>query len=275
MARTQISISEKTIKKFNAWKKGIVLSGQYKPYLTVRDVNKIGRRHWLFCPKQKRQVHLLSDGESRAYKKLISKPSTVIVEEQFALDIDETLDIAVELNLIHPRNWKTNLAYVMTTDFVATYRRKDRSLYRVAYTFKYWDQIYKASEDGTVEKIKMRTWQKFEIERQYWLRRGVQYRVITEHDATKPEAWNFDYFELAHDLTTTQEEVEAFGIAFIDSWVKTPRAELQQHFKTLEQKLNTPFQRVQSLFQYACLYHFLPIKTDQYIRVFRPVELSL
>lgn len=97
MAKTQISISEKTIKKFNAWKKGIVLSGQYKPYLTVRDVNKIGRRHWLFCPKQKRQVHLLSDGESRAYKKLISKPSTVIVEEQFALDIDETLDIGKRL----------------------------------------------------------------------------------------------------------------------------------------------------------------------------------
>ena len=107
----------KTVKKYKQWTDDIA-NGTYRSYLTVRDVNKVGRRHWMFCDKQNREVHLLSDGERRMYMELLYKPSTVAVFEQYALDLDETLDIAVELNIMHPRNWKTYEAYVMSTDFL-------------------------------------------------------------------------------------------------------------------------------------------------------------
>ena len=275
MPKKTVTKSKEIIKSLNAWNREIVTKGKYSPYLTIRDVNKVGRRHWIFCPRQNRQVHLLSDGEFRAYKILLWQPNVKSVEEQFALDIDETLDIAVGANIIHPRDWKTYFAHIMTTDFVVTVRQNDGSVKRIAYTFKYWNQLFERQDDGSIKQIKARTWQKFAIEREYWRERGVDYRVITELDTTKPCAWNIEYFELAYDLVATPVELKEFGQAFIGSWAENPRYELQDHFRAVQKLICLSYQRVQSLFQYSGLHHLLPLNTDNYIRVFRPVELSL
>ncbi len=142
MHKTVVVQSREIVDSLNDWKKNILAKGKHIPYLTVRDVNKVGRRHWIYCPRQKRDVHLLSDGEFRAYKILLWQPNVISVEEQYALDIDETLDIAVGANMIHPRDWKTNIAHVMSTDFVVTQRLSNNSIQRIAYTFKYWNQLY-------------------------------------------------------------------------------------------------------------------------------------
>ncbi|WP_462180476.1 TnsA endonuclease N-terminal domain-containing protein [Pseudoalteromonas gelatinilytica] len=264
-----------TIKKLNKWKKLIHNLDDYESYLTVRDVNQIGRRHWIYCPIQKLHVHLLSDGELRAYKKLLLQKNIVRIFSQYALDLDETLDISVSLNLIHPRNWQTNVAHVMTTDLLATYRNKEGKEYRIAYTFKYWEQIYKLNTENEVEKINKRTWQKFEIERQFWKRRDVEYRILTERDATKEEAWNFDYFQLAYDFETNIDELKQFCVAFIQAWMVNPRAELQDLLKSLSEAQNHSFQRAQSLFQFSGLHNLLPVNINKFIRLFRPVELIL
>ena len=137
-----------------------------------------------------------------------------------------------------------------------------------------WEQIYE-EVDGKVKKIKTRTWQKFDIERQYWKARGVDYRVLTERDATKAEAWNFDYFELAYDFEASKSELTEFAIWFVEAWLLAPHKWLQDHFKTLEVKTGKSFQHIQSLFQYMGLHNLLPINCDKHIRLFRPVELEL
>jgi hypothetical protein len=268
-------ISNEIILDLNHWKRQIAKTQLYLPFLTVRDVNKVGRRHWIYCPRQAREVHLLSDGELGAYKILLWQPSTISVEEQYALDIDETLDIAICENIVHPRDWKKNLAHIMSTDFVVKIRLANGAYKLIAYTFKYWNQLYRLDENDNVVKINPRTWQKFNIERIYWKRRGVEYRVITERDTTKPRVWNINYFELAYDLTVARNELVEFGEAFIESWAKSPREELQVHLSGISKHLSVTFQRSQSLFQYAGLHHILPINTARHIRLFRPVELSL
>lgn len=271
----KIIVSKEVVVSLNSWKKQIEKNNQYSSYLTVRDVNKIGRRHEVFCVRQKRLVHLLSDGEFRAYKILLWQPSTISVEEQFPLDIDETLNIAISNKIIHPRNWQTNLAHVMTTDFVVTSRVNGNEIKKTAYTFKYWDQIFENLPDGIIRKTHTRTWQKFAIEREYWRKRGVEYRVITELDTTKACAWNIEYFELAHDFETSFTELKEFGEAFIESWLSAPRDELQEHLSNVQLRLKTTFNRAKSLFQYSGLHQLLPIDTKKYIRLFRPIELIL
>ena len=98
---------------------------------------------------------------------------------------------------------------------------------------------------------------------------------MTERDATKAEAWNFNYFLLAAHVEASVDELREFCIAFIHTWMTSPRAELQCHFKQLEAVLSQPLERVQALFQYACLRHLLPVDTTRYIRLFRPVELNI
>jgi hypothetical protein len=53
MPKKIVTKSKEIVKSLNAWKQEIATSGKHTPYLTVRDVNKIGRRHWIHCPKVK------------------------------------------------------------------------------------------------------------------------------------------------------------------------------------------------------------------------------
>ena len=267
MKRNQIKATSKTLKKYADWVKEISMS-KYRPYITVRKVNTIGRRHWGFCPIQHREEHLLSDGEFRIKTKLIWQPGTFKVLEQYALDINETLDIAVDKNYIHPRNWKTCEAYVMTTDFVVHRYRKNKptEVEIIAYTFKYWNQIYKTLPDGTVVNKRMRTWQKFAIEEEYWRRRGVTYRVVTERDATKEEFWNIRLAEQARDIEVSRDEILIFIEHFIESWQNRFRARLEQHLETVASALGISFVRAKQLFFYTTLHQLLSVKNDQCIR---------
>lgn len=280
-----------TIRKFNKWKKDINDINNYRPYLTVRVVNKMGRRHWLFCKKQRREVHLLSDGEFRAYKKLLWQPGVIRVMEQFALDIDKTLDIAVSKNYRHPRNWETNEAHVMTTDFlVQKYDLKNPSrVITTAYSFKYWDQIFVLSPDEEEaswneakeevdlkpQKKSARTWQKFEIEEIYWNNRGVQYEVITENFATKEEAWNIRFCESAWQATYTFDESNYFVEAFIEAWQSNFKKTLTFILKLVATRLTTSEEKALELFKYCALNHLLPLKHSNCLQPYRHLELAL
>ena len=90
-------ITKEIITSINKWNAEIERLGDHHPWVTVRQVNKVGRRHLHKCQKQKRIVHLLSDREKRAYKILVWRPDTLKIEEQYPLDINETLRIANEL----------------------------------------------------------------------------------------------------------------------------------------------------------------------------------
>ncbi|MDO6568609.1 TnsA endonuclease N-terminal domain-containing protein [Alteromonas sp. 1_MG-2023] len=266
----------KTVKKYKQWTDDIA-NGTYRSYLTVRDVNKVGRRHWMFCDKQNREVHLLSDGERRMYMELLYKPSTVAVFEQYALDLDETLDIAIELNIMHPRNWKTYEAYVMSTDFlVESLSADDNTTQLTAYTFKYWDQIYKLSWLDEVEYKSMRTWQKFAIEREFWRRRGIEYRVVTERDATKVHYHNKLFSESAKDLKVSNETLTAFLACFCESWQRAPWCPLQALIAQVSHTLSMSVGDARQLFKFSLLYGFLPVYEEcetHMVRWFRPVHL--
>jgi hypothetical protein len=290
MSNIEIYVPTKTVKKYNDWKRDI-RQNMYRPYLTVRQVNKVGRRHWIFCLKQRREAHLLSDGELRMYKKLLWLLGCIKVMEQFALDIDETLDIAVAANLIHARNWQTSEAYVMTTDFVV--QRYDvanpSNIITTAYTFKYFGQIYEVDEAGTlvdswneenlsennVVRKNLRTWQKFAIEKEYWRRRGVEYRVVTERDATKEEFWNIVFCESSQKLAFKQNEVSEFILLFVKVWQENFNKTLSVIIKIVAAELSSSEHHTLSIFKYSVLHHILPLKHSCCLQKFRPLELSL
>ena len=110
-------ITEEIVKSIDKWNAELEKRRHHHPWVTVKDVNKVGRRHLHRCPKQKREIHLLSDGEKRAYKVLVWRPDTLLVKEQVPLDLNETLDIANELGFLHSGDYKTKAAHVMSTDF--------------------------------------------------------------------------------------------------------------------------------------------------------------
>jgi hypothetical protein len=111
------------------------------------------------------------------------------IREQFPLlPIDETILIAKELGIEHPKDPKTKELIVMTTDFLVTSKRNNNTV-DFARTIKSYDDL-----------MDSRIIEKFEIERRYWEKRGIDWAIVSEQEINKTVAKNISYVHNYHSL---------------------------------------------------------------------------
>lgn len=144
----------------------------YKPWLRSRDVCRgNGQRH--IIPDMKypeRQIHLMSNLELQVYYMLRENKKVVELFEQYPLNLEKTVSICEEMNLIHPCDPRDGKLVVMTTDFVAAIGMgKD---------IRFKAYAVKTSEDMNDQRIL----EKLKVEQFYWSTFGVPWCVITEKD---------------------------------------------------------------------------------------------
>ncbi|MCB1484164.1 MAG: TnsA endonuclease N-terminal domain-containing protein [Hyphomicrobiaceae bacterium] len=182
MARpNRYSWSEKKIETFLRQGRGSGVGREYRPWLNVTDVPSIGVSSQPYFAKIGRCLQLLSDLESAAFLRFWWDPSVVDIREQFPLPRTETRNIASSIGVKHPRYPRTSLDVIMTTDMLVT-RLNDGAIEFQAYSVKYAED---ASRQRTVEKL--------EIERLYWERSGVRWRVISETELPAVETLNLSW----------------------------------------------------------------------------------
>ncbi|WP_320718582.1 MULTISPECIES: TnsA endonuclease N-terminal domain-containing protein [Enterobacter cloacae complex] len=139
----------------------------YKPWLTVRDLSSQGRSHRVFGHKSQRTHHLLSDLELAVFLLLEWSRSTVDIREQFPLRLEDTKALALESGIGHPS--VRGVLQVMSSDFLVN--TTSASQPKFALQAKYAEAL---SDARTIEKL--------ELERRYWLQKGVPWWLITEKD---------------------------------------------------------------------------------------------
>lgn len=170
MARRRYEIDERRISAWVKQGRGQGHGKSYKPWLTIQDVPSIGRSSRVLGDTTKRKHHLLSDIERGVCLALDGCESVIDIREQFPLPREDTIAIAAEMGLKHPK--QGGIDVVMTTDFLVDVRTSgDVRLEAIA--------VKSASALNN-----MRTIEKLEIERRYWLRHGVAWRISTELDLT-------------------------------------------------------------------------------------------
>ncbi|MGO0711599.1 TnsA endonuclease N-terminal domain-containing protein [Bacillus subtilis] len=176
--RKRTSEIEKWIKEGRGSGIGI----NYKPWLKIQDVSSLGRSTRLKGIKTSRQHEFLSDLE-RNYFYLTEHSDFIFdIREQFPLlPLEETIVIADELGIKHSTDPKTGEPIVMTTDFLLTVD-KGQGVFEVARTVKMKDEL-----------LKERVLEKFEIEREYWQRRDIDWGIVTEEEIHKVMARNISY----------------------------------------------------------------------------------
>jgi TnsA-like endonuclease N terminal/TnsA endonuclease C terminal len=176
--RRRIIIGASTVDKRLKEGRGQGKSGKYKPWLYIHDVPSRGRAWRIKGWKTGRPHHLLSDFE---HDYLLIKdwdPSVIDIREQYPLlPLEETLAIAEECNIRHPsvrRPTKQGgvIPVVMTTDFVLTIS-EGLNTYEQARTLKLAKDL---ESERTLEKL--------EIERRYWMRRNIDWAIVTEHEVS-------------------------------------------------------------------------------------------
>lgn len=256
-----------SFKRYDDWVKDIRSS--YRPFLTVNAVNKYSRRHQYFCPVQSRIIHLLSDGELYAYKGLVHTPGIIEVYEQYALDPLRTMNISEKIGYVHPKNWKTGLPYIMSTDFVVRTLSK-----RTAYTFKYWEDLYfKDSNRAAPNPSKLRTWQKLAIENEYWKSLDTEYRIITERDFPKSQFYNLRKCEYTAGMHFDDNIINIFINTFYELWQGNPCQLLGDIINKCAKIINLSNERCVDCFNYSVLKRIVPVDHSEIIQMHLPLKL--
>jgi hypothetical protein len=139
----------------------------YKPWIRVQDFASRGTVSRIYSAKTDRVHHLLSNNE-RYYFYLLEWSDRVIdIREQFPLsDVQTAMEIATGAGIKYPKDNISGFPYVMTCDFLVTTQNNI-----FARTLKLTDDL---GNQRTIEKL--------EIERRYWKRLNIDWKIITEKD---------------------------------------------------------------------------------------------
>jgi hypothetical protein len=192
------------------------------------------------------------------------------IREQYPLlPINETLEIAKDLGVVHSyRRPKGRAAkyIVMTTDFLLDVETAEGTRY-VARAVKQHDEL--VENDWILEKL--------EVERQYWLRRNVDWGIITDLDFDHTMAENITKLLAPHKtlewrLDYSAEELNALVVDFVEmtiSWQET----VSKLLHTFEQRHHMPEGTSPSLFWYILANRYLITDLTQPLNLSRRLNL--
>ena len=169
--------------------RGTGIGQQYKPWIKIQDVPSLGRVTRLKGIKTGRQHEFLSDLERNYFYYLEFSDKVEDIREQFPLlPIEDTLLIAEELGIEHPKHPKTGEYIVMTSDFFIT-MKQNGEIYEIARTIKPKDEL-----------LNRRIAEKFQIECKYWEKRGIDWAIVTENEISKEIAENISFIHGYKDI---------------------------------------------------------------------------
>lgn len=190
MPKKNNQISEKTLLKWVKEGRGSGRGSQYRPWLTVRDLPSLGRVHRIFGHKSQRTHHLLSDLELAVFLLLEWLSEVTDIREQFPLDRSLTKQLALDAGIRHPAQQGTD--HFMSTDFLVNTTNESEPKY--ALQVKYMNAL---DDERTVEKL--------ELERRYWIEKGIPWYLITEQQVPKAVLANIEWLYPAGRRTEDDE----------------------------------------------------------------------
>lgn len=206
MAKRRYDFDEPKIQRYLAEGRGAGQLASYQPWLTVHDVPSSGRVSRIQGWHTGRIHHLLSDGETGLFLMLDWEDSVADIREQFPLDRDVTRQIAVEIGVPHPRDNHTQTDLVMTTDFLVDVVI-DGKTHLLARTFK---RVEDLDDERTIAK--------FEIERRYWTRKGVDWGIVTDAELSAERIQNLHWLHSMRSLDGTQVPYDGYWDDRIDTF---------------------------------------------------------
>ena len=150
----------------------------YKPWITIHDLASLGIVSRVPGRTTGRIHHFLSKNETAFFYILDASDKVTDIREQYPLlPVTETVGIAESLGIRHPRDTVSRFPYVMTTDFVITTK----------------SGVVARSVKLSSELEKPRVQEKLEIERVFWKRRNVEWRIVTEKEIDFQKARNLEW----------------------------------------------------------------------------------
>jgi hypothetical protein len=182
-------MTKTTIKKLISEGRGQGSGAEYQPWIRVQEFLSWGQRNRVLGWKTGRQHDYFSMLELNYHYLLDWSPVVIDIQEQFPLlaynsklPLEETILIARQCGVRHPMDSKTKETVPLTTDFIITIQQSIGAS-RIARTIK-----------PSTELSKRRVVEKLEIERRFWITRGIDWGVVTELEIDGTMARNIGWF---------------------------------------------------------------------------------
>lgn len=172
MGRRNTGWNPEVVKRFNKEGRGKGDGVNYKPWLTTHDVASKGCCVRAFGRTVPRIYHLLSHLEMNFFYQLDHTPGVTDIKEQYPLDLNLTQMLAFNADIKHPQI--NGYPAVMTTDFYYCENGEWKA----------------AAVKPSSELVRERVSEKLKIERLYWEKHGIQWRIVTEENLNRTLTMN-------------------------------------------------------------------------------------
>lgn len=227
----------------------------YLPWLEIRDVSSLGRSHIVVSATVGREHHLLSDLEERVFLYADYSPRVIDIREQFPLfPRAETAEIAEEMGIKHPAHAGSN--DVFTEDFILTLANPSDGL--LALQVKYCSDLRE-------EKVRC----KLELQRRYFARHGIKWKLITERDLSSRVDRNLKWLR-AGALEVFPREIECeFTKRILES---KPSDELRVAVKRAGKFVELESEQATLLFKRLIWNHEIEIDINALIELCMPIS---
>ena len=169
----------------------------YIPWIQAGDVpTKLGHLERYSCSRSGRMAILLSGVESLHRLLFDSCVNVAFVHEQVPLDREVTRRIAKKLGIEHPRDSKTRVDVVMTTDHLVYVRLTDGQLVKYPRSSKSFTKVASFNDAEHAE-----------IERLYWLEKEERpWKMLTDSPTCMPQVLKDNLEKLKTQRTPPKNE---------------------------------------------------------------------
>ncbi|USK60400.1 TnsA endonuclease N-terminal domain-containing protein [Peribacillus asahii] len=247
-------------KRLIAEGRGQGVGADYIPWTKTHEFSSKGRATRLLGIKTGRIHHLQSDNQYRAFLIFeFSEKVSDIRETYPLLDALEVMDNVDDLRFDKFQDKETKDPFVITTNFLLTVVEPDRSEKYVARTVKNSSEL----------KRKM-TWEKLEIERRYWLQKGIEWKIITEKQLPRQLAKNIEWIrETLLEGSEGDLDKERLSITLLRYLLENDEVPLKEILKLFDKQED--LQKGSGLF----LFRYLLAKKEICIDMSKTIDFSL
>ena len=186
--------SENKIARLEAEGRGKGTGAAYTPWILVTDFSSRGNSRRVYSHKTGRIHHLFSDVEWALFLLLEFCSDVIDIREEYPLKRADTLAIAAELQIKHPRYPGTTVPTVMTCDFLVT-RLRNHTRVLEAYNCKRAEE----AED-------LRSLEKLEIQRLNFAGCDVPHNLVLHSMLPKEKIKNLEWIRSAIFTQTETEQ---------------------------------------------------------------------
>jgi len=206
MAKHKRVWNESQYRRYLAEGRGQGTMENYKPWVQIQDFPSKGIVSRVRGRKTGRVHHLMSNLELGFFYLLDWSEVTSDIREQYPLDdIADAISIAEEAGIRYPYDKASGFPYVMTSDFLIT--RHDGMVARA---------VKPIAELG-----KPRVREKLEIERRYWQRRGISWKLVTEAEIPRTKVRNIEWLcsgMSAYEAITNEQQRADCTVFFMERY---------------------------------------------------------